>query len=387
MGGGLAANHIKGMHEPKMHAEAAGLRYVTDEGKGFTRKLNGKHYDFYNRRGQLIRNEAEIQRIRKLAIPPAWTEVWICPDAHGHVQATGRDARGRKQHRYHSKWREVRDDNKFNRMVEFAKALPKIRARTKRDLAARGLTKEKVLAAVIRILETGVIRVGNDEYVKQNNSFGLTTMRDRHVKVRGADIHFAFRGKSGKEHEVQLSDPHLAKIVKGCQDIPGQELFQYFGEDGKRQRIDSNDVNEYLREITKGDFTAKDFRTWAGTVLAAVALREVKKFETQAEAKRNVKAAIESVAKKLGNTVTICRKCYVHPFVLESYMDGTLLMQAARARANKRGLNAEERLVLGLLENRLKGGTKREGEGLLKQLQASIKHRKKAARGSRASEV
>lgn len=364
-------------------AREAGLSYVSDEKPGIRREKKGRDFQFMNASGRIIKNEGDIRRIRKLAIPPAWTDVWICPDSHGHLQATGRDARGRKQHRYHPRWREVRDETKYNRLIDFAKALPKIRERTAKDLAKTGLPLEKVLATVVRILETGVIRIGNEEYAKQNNSFGLTTMRDRHVRVCGGAMRFEFRGKSGKLHKIELSDPRLAKVVKGCQDIPGQELFQYLDDDGERRKISSNDVNDYLREITGGDFTAKDFRTWAGTVLAAMALREVEKTDTKAEQKRNITKAIESVAAKLGNTPTICRRCYIHPFVLEAYMDGTLLTQAAeqRARGSKHGLNSEEGMVLRLLKARLKTQARQRAPGaLLKQLQASVKHRKKAAR-------
>ena len=369
--------------DPVISAKEAGLHYVSDEQAGIRREKKGRDFQFINAAGRAIKDEADIRRIRKLAIPPAWTDVWICPDPNGHLQATGRDDRGRKQFRYHPRWREVRDENKYNRMIDFAKALPNIRERTAKDLAKPGLPLEKVLATVVRILETGVIRIGNEEYAKQNNSFGLTTMRDRHVRVRGSEMRFEFRGKSGKLHKIELQDPRLAKVVKGCQDIPGQELFQYLDDDGERRKISSNDVNDYLREITGGDFTAKDFRTWAGTVLAAMALREVEKTDTKAQQKKNITKAIESVAAKLGNTPTICRKCYIHPFILESYMDGTLLAQAAeqRARAGKHSLNAEEAMVLRLLKARLKTQTKQRAPGaLLKQLQASVKHRKKAAR-------
>jgi DNA topoisomerase-1 len=366
--------------DPVLSAKQAGLRYVSDEQPGIRREKNGRDFQFINSTGRAIKDENEIRRIRKLAIPPAWTDVWICPDPNGHLQATGRDDRGRKQHRYHPRWREVRDETKYNRMIDFAKALPKIRQRTARDLAKSGLPLEKVLATVVRILETGVIRVGNEEYAKQNNSFGLTTMRDRHVRVRGGAMRFEFRGKSGKMHKIELEHPRLAKVVKNCQDIPGQELFQYLDDDGERRKISSNDVNDYIREITGGDFTAKDFRTWAGTVLAAMALREVEKAETKAQQKKNITAAIERVASRLGNTPTICKKCYIHPFVLDAYMDGSLLAQAAvqRARSSKHGLNAEEAMVLALLKKRLKSEAKRNAPGaLLKQLQASIKHRNK----------
>jgi DNA topoisomerase I len=382
----LDALHIDSMQDvkdPVISAKEAGLRYVSDEKPGIRREKKGRDFQFITSTGRAIKNEEDLRRIRKLAIPPAWTDVWICPDARGHLQATGRDARGRKQHRYHSRWREVRDETKYNRMIDFANALPKIRERTAKDLAKPGLPIEKVLATVVRILETGVIRIGNEEYAKQNNSFGLTTMRDRHVRVRGGAMRFEFRGKSGKLHKIELTDPRLAKVVKGCQDIPGQELFQYLDDDGERRKISSNDVNDYLREITGGDFTAKDFRTWAGTVLAAMALREVEKCDTKAQQKKNIVQAIEAVAAKLGNTPTICRKCYIHPFVLDAYVDGTLLAQAAeqRARSSKHSLNGDEAMVLRLLKTRLKMQAKEKAPGaLLKQLQASVKHRKKAAR-------
>ena len=369
--------------DPVISAKEAGLRYVSDEQPGIRREKKGRDFQFITSTGPAIKDEDDLRRIRKLAIPPAWTDVWICPDPNGHLQATGRDARGRKQHRYHSRWREVRDETKYNRMIDFAKALPKIRERTALDLAKPGLPLEKVLATVVRILETGVIRIGNEEYAKQNNSFGLTTMRDRHVRVRGGAMRFEFRGKSGKLHKIELNDPRLAKVVKGCQDIPGQELFQYFDDNGERRKISSTDVNTYLREITGGDFTAKDFRTWAGTVLAAMALRELAKTDTTAQQKKNIVKAIESVAAKLGNTPTICKKCYIHPFVFDAYMDGTLLAQVAaqRARSSKHSLNVDESMVLRLLKARLKMQVKEKEPGaLLKRLQASVKHRKKAAR-------
>lgn len=365
-------------------AKEAGLRYVNDQEPGIRRELRGKEARYRNARGKVLSDPEQLRRIRSLAIPPAWTDVWICPDPDGHLQATGRDARGRKQHRYHKRWREARDETKYNRMIEFAKALPKVRDRISRDLAQPGLPREKVLAAIVKILETGAVRVGNDEYARTNDSYGLTTMQDRHAKVSGGAIRFEFRGKSGKFHKVRLEDKRLARIVKNCQDIPGQELFQYIDDAGRNRDITSTDVNQYLREITGGDFTAKDFRTWAGTVLAAMALREVEKFDTKAQAKKNIVRAIENVAEKLGNTPSICKKCYVHPFVLDAYMDGSLLNQVVRQRAAaaKQGaLQPEESMVVRLLERRLSDQRKYErGGGLLKQLQASVKHRKKAAR-------
>lgn len=355
---------------PKAAAKAAGLRYVTDTERGFSRVQKGRQLHIFNPQGREVSNESEIRRIRKLAIPPAWTDVWICPDPNGHLQATGRDARGRKQHRYHPRWREVRDETKYNRMLEFARVLPKIRQQTARDLRQKHLNQRKTLAAVVRILETGVIRIGNEEYARQNKSFGLTTMRDRHVRVERGAMHFQFRGKAGKFHNIRLDDPELARVVKDCQDLPGQELFQYIDEKGEQRKISSTDVNDYLREITGRAFTAKDFRTWAGTVLACVALRASAKPET----KKNVLRAIEHVASRLGNTPSICRKCYIHPAVMEAYLDGTLLSMRKR---KKRGVDADEALVIGLLKQRAMAPKISERSGLLKQLQASIKHRKK----------
>jgi DNA topoisomerase-1 len=309
--------------------------------------------------GQLIREAEVLARIKSLAIPPAWRDVWICPIAYGHLQATGLDAKGRKQYRYHPRWRQVRDETKYDRMMIFAKVLPKIRQRVERDLSQPGLPRDKILATVVRLLETTLIRVGNEEYARQNESFGLTTMRDRHVNVSGATLKFAFRGKSGVTHAIDLTDRRLAKIVKKSQDLPGYELFQYIDEDGTRRSIDASDVNAYLKETTGEEFTAKDFRTWAGTVLAARALQEFQAFDSQAQAKRNVVQAIESVAKRLGNTKAVCRKCYIHPAVITQYMDGALLQTLKRRVKNEfthslHRLSAEEAAVLTLLQQRLK---------------------------------
>lgn len=315
--------------------------------------------------GEQIRDAEVLARIKSLAIPPAWRDVWICPIAHGHLQATGFDARGRKQYRYHPRWREVRDETKYDRMLMFANVLPKIRARVERDLSQSGLPRNKILATVVRLLETTLIRVGNEEYARQNESFGLTTMRDRHVNVSGATLKFAFRGKSGITHAIDLTDRRLAKIVKKSQDLPGYELFQYLDEDGISRSIDASDVNAYLKETTGEEFTAKDFRTWAGTVLAARALQEFQAFDSQAQAKRNVIQAIESVAKRLGNTKAVCRKCYIHPAVITQYMDG-MLLQTLNRRVKKEfthslhRLSAEEAAVLTLLQQRLK----REAQGV-----------------------
>jgi len=340
-------------------ARSAGLRHVTDSGPGLTRKARGKSFAYLGVAGKPVRDAATLARIRSLAIPPAWTEVWICPDPDGHLQATGRDARGRKQYRYHPRWRLVRDESKYDRMMAFAAALPRIRERTEADLSRPGLPREKVLAAVVRLLETTLIRVGNEEYARSNRSFGLTTMLDRHARVGSKGVTFAFRGKSGVEHEIDLADPRLARIVGRCRDLPGQALFQYLDEDDRPRTIDSADVNGYLREAAGREFTAKDFRTWAGTVLASLALREFEAFDSEAQARKNILRAIEHVAGRLGNTPTVCRKCYIHPEVIESYLDGSMLRTLER-RAERElagglaGLRPEEAAVVALLQQRLK---------------------------------
>jgi DNA topoisomerase-1 len=342
-------------------AKSAGLRYVSDTAPGIRRKRAGKYFCYLGADGMAIRNPEVLGRIKALAIPPAWQEVWICPDPQGHLQATGRDAKGRKQYRYHPRWQQVRDETKYDRMIAFAQALPRIRARTEQDLDRPGLPREKVLAAVVQLLETTLIRVGNAAYARTNESFGLTTMRDRHVKVSGISLRFQFRGKSGIKHAVDLTDRRLARIVKRSQDLPGYELFQYLDDTGERHDIGSADVNAYLREISGEEFTAKDFRTWAGTVLAAQALQEFEAFDSAAQAKHNVVRAIESVAKRLGNTKTVCRKCYIHPEVLEAYLDGTLIQTLSR-RVNQEFTHAlhqlppEEAAVLALLQERLARG-------------------------------
>lgn len=341
-------------------AGAVGLRYVSDDGPGISRRSGrGGAFRYVSAQGRNVADSATLARIRHLAIPPAWSEVWICSQANGHIQATGRDVRGRKQYRYHADWRATRDDTKFNRMLAFGRALPRIRRRVGRDLRRSGLGREKVLAAMVRLLETTLIRVGNEEYAKQNHSFGLSTMRDRHVAIDHGDLHFSFRGKSGKQHRVDLHDARLARIVRKTQELPGQELFQYLDADGRHQPVSSTDVNEYLRAIAGQEFSAKDFRTWAGTVLAALALREFQHFDSHAEAKRNLVAAIESVARRLGNTPAICRKCYVHPIVMESYLDGKTveLLKTRTEEVLKHdfaGLRAEEAAVLAFLQSRLR---------------------------------
>jgi DNA topoisomerase-1 len=313
-------------------------------------------FEYVDARGHRIENAQALKRIASLAVPPAWTDVWICPDARGHLQATGRDAKGRKQYRYHAGWRAVRDETKFDRLQLFAAALPSIRARTTADLQRAGLPREKVLAAVVRLLEKSLIRVGNDEYAKQNRSFGLTTLRDGHVRVRGAALHFEFRGKSGVRHRIDVNDPRLARIVKQCRDLPGQELFQYIDAKGKRQDVTSTDVNVYLREISGEEFTAKDFRTWAGTVLAATAFFELERAASSAKARKKVLEVIDAVAGVLGNTRAVCRKSYIHPLVIDSYVTGTLTEPRRRhafrkgARGVRQGLRADECAVLSLLE-------------------------------------
>jgi DNA topoisomerase-1 len=316
-------------------------------GKGF------RHLDAARRP---LRDTGELARIRKLAIPPAWRDVWICEQANGHLQATGRDSKGRKQYRYHPRWRQVRDETKYERMIDFARVLPAMRARTEADLARPGLPREKVVAAVVRLLETTLIRVGNEEYVRQNRSFGLTTLRASHVGVQGSRLQFRFRGKSGRDHVIGLRDRRLSRIVKRCQELPGYQLFQYVDARGRRRSIESADVNAYLRGVAGADFTAKDFRTWAGTVLAACALGALAHAPTRRQANRNVVRAVESVAARLGNTPAICRKSYVHPAVVESYLEGTLA-QALRAPAPARtapGLRPEELAVLAFLVGRLR---------------------------------
>jgi DNA topoisomerase I len=344
--------------DPVESAKLAGLRYVSETGPGLRRRRAGRGFVFLDAEGRRLRDGATLHRIRSLVIPPAWTDVWICPSPGGHIQAVGRDARGRKQYRYHARWREVRDETKYTRMLAFARALPRIRAQVERDLGRPRLSREKVLATVVRLLEATLIRVGNEEYARTNGSFGLTTLRDRHVDVDGAEVRFSFRGKGGKEHTVGVRDRRLARIMRHLQDLPGQELFQYVDEQGERRTIDSADVNAYLHEITGDDFTAKDFRTWAGTVLAALALAEVRTFATTREAKRNIVRAIERVATRLGNTPAICRKCYVHPQVLQAYLDGVTirLLKARTEQAMGEGLpalGAAEGVVLGLLQQRL----------------------------------
>jgi DNA topoisomerase-1 len=370
-------------------ARAARLRYVSDSERGFARRRHGKSFTYVRAGGGTLRDPGTINRIRSLAIPPAWNDVWICPKANGHIQATGRDARGRKQYRYHARWRAAQDEHKYERVIMFAKALPKIRRAVARHLRQRGLPREKVLAAAVKLLETTLIRVGNDEYARDNHSFGLTTMHDEHVKIRGATIRFDFRGKHGIEHEIDLEDRRLAEIVHACRDLPGQELFQYVDDAGKVCDVGSGDVNDYLREISGEDFTAKDFRTWAGTALAAQALQEFQDFDSKAAAKRNIRKAIERVAERLGNTEAICRKSYVHPAIIDAYMDRSLVMTLKRQtekelRGTVHRLSGEEAAVLALLQQRMEqelaSTRKRRPKTTSKKTRATAARRSRARR-------
>jgi DNA topoisomerase-1 len=309
---------------PATDAREAGLRYVSDQSPGIRRRRAGRGFAYHDSDGRLVRDRSTLARIRALAIPPAWTEVWICPTPNGHLQAVGRDARGRKQYRYHARWRRRRDGRKFDRIVAFARALPRIRRRCDRDIARRGLPREKVLGAIVRLLELTLIRVGNDEYAKLNRSFGLTTLRDRHAQVSGTTVRFRFRGKSGRQQEATLADRRLATIVKRCQELPGQELFQYVDSGGDVRGVRSEDVNAYLEEIGGEPFTAKDFRTWAGSVLAFRALRAVDPTDPESASKRAVAAAMRQTADGLGNTPPVARRSYVHPAIIEAFLEGSI---------------------------------------------------------------
>jgi len=378
---------------PAESARAVGLRYVSDDRPGIRRIKDGEGFRYVDEKGP-VTNETVLKRIRSLAIPPAWTYVWICPHEDGHLQATGRDAKGRKQHRYHPRWREVRDATKYERMIDFGKILPRIRQRVARDLARPALSREKVLATIVRLMDLTFIRVGNDEYAKQNHSYGLTTMKDQHAKIRGGTVQFSFRGKSGKYHTIEVEDRRLARIVKRCQEIPGQELFQYYDAEGARHDVTSGDVNDYLREASGADFTAKDFRTWAGTVLAAQALEGCPEFTTKRQAKKNLKQAIATVAEKLGNTPAVCRKCYIHPFILDGYSRKKLPCNGAATPVNgdhaikgsarpATSLAAEEKQVLDFLRccRREEQARTRRIAPQLKKIPAAWHPRRPLARG------
>ena len=328
--------------EHRKAAARAGLRYVSDGFAGITRRRAGSGWLYFAPNGSRIRDAEKRRRLNSLAIPPAWTDVWICPDPDGHIQATARDARGRKQYRYHSSYREARDRSKFRHMLEFSEILPRLRERVERDLRAGDLTRNQLLATVIRLLDKTLIRVGNDEYARENRSFGLTTLRRRHVQVEGTQLRFSFRGKSGVEHNVSLTDRRLARIIQRCQDLPGQELFKFLDAAGERHAVCSDDINAHLREITGRDVTAKDFRTWGGTMHAALALQAMGPAASRREADRNIVHALDKVAERLGNTRVVCRKYYVHPALLDAYLAGrtvTLPQEPARRRA-RRGVKA-----------------------------------------------
>jgi DNA topoisomerase-1 len=314
---------------PLEDVEAAGLIYVSDQDPGIRRRKAGTGFNYIRPDRSPVRDEATLDRIRKLAIPPAWTDVWICPDRRGHIQATGRDQKRRKQYRYHERWREVRDENKYDRLIAFGRALPRLRRRVEADLRRRGLPRDKVLAAVARLMELTLIRVGNTEYARQNRSFGLTTLRDQHARITPTGAIFEFRGKSGKTHRTGFRDRRLARIVKACQDLPGQRLFQYIDDDGVQRTVESADVNAYLREALGDDFSAKDFRTWAGTLSAARALAMNPECDSAAEAKRHIATCVKAVAGLLGNTAAVCRSAYIHPVVLKAYEDGALPFSAS----------------------------------------------------------
>ncbi len=335
-------------------ARNAHLIYVNDTVAGFRRVLFRKSFRYTDSKGSVITDASILKRIHALAIPPAWREVWICPVANGHLQATGRDSRGRKQYRYHPHWREIRDETKYDRMLAFARALPRIRRRVARDLKEPDLSRCQILATVVRLLDLSLIRVGNDEYARENHSYGLTTMKNRHAKIQGSTVRFQFRGKSGKQHSVAVHDARLARIIRKCRDIPGQDLFQYVDGSGNLQHVHSEDVNEYLRAISEGDFTAKDFRTWTGTVLASDALRGLEPFRTAAQAKRNVVAAVMNVASRLGNTPAICRKCYINPQILTAYLRGSMMRNGGPQPVNRSiapaGLRSEEAFVATFLK-------------------------------------
>ncbi len=343
--------------DPEDAAISAGLTYVNDDMPGITRQRSGKGFSYKGPDGRTITDKAERKRLASLAIPPAYVDVWICPDPRGHIQATGRDAKGRKQYRYHPEFRELRDSSKYDRMLDFARGLPQLRAQVDADMSRRGLPVEKVLATIVFLLENTMIRVGNTRYARENKSHGLTTLRMRHVTLDGNQVRFKFKGKSGKEWNLGLRDRRVARIIRAVQEIPGQHLFQYVDDDGTRRQVTSTEVNDYLRQITGRQVTAKDFRTWTGTVLAALALAEYEKADSEAAAKRNVSDAIESVAARLGNTPTICRQCYVHPQIIDAYLADELRLELADTiddTLTQTDLRPEETQVLRFLKKRLK---------------------------------
>ena len=338
-------------------AQDAGLVYASDFEPGIRRARKGGGFAYFDPHGKPVTDPATLDRILNLAIPPAWKDVWICMRERGHLQVTGRDARGRKQNRYHARWHKIRDADKFARLLGFARALPRIRRRVTRDLGQPGLPREKVVATIVRLLEMTFARIGNEEYARQNGTFGLTTLRDRHVKFKGSTVRFLFRGKTGREVEIGVTNRRVASVVKRCEELPGQMLFQYIDPAGDRRTVTSDDVNQYLREVSGEDYTAKDFRTWGATVLAASALRELVGFESDTEARHNVVAAIDSVARRLGHTRAVCRHSYVHPAVIDTYMEGSLesVLSLVDGRTH-RNLKAEEAAVIALLKQNVARG-------------------------------
>ena len=354
------------MLDPADAAEDAGLRYVSDTAPGIRRRRAGRGFTYIGPDGKGVKDRVVLERIRGLAIPPAWTDVWICTSRLGHLQATGRDARGRKQYRYHPDWHAHRDEAKYDRVIAFGRALPRIRKRVDRDLRRQGVPKERVLAAIVRLLERTRVRVGNEEYARENRSFGLTTMLGRHAQVGSTRIRFRFRGKGGKANEVEISDARLARIVGRCQDLPGQELFAYLDDQGEVRSVGSSDVNDYLREITGRDFTAKDFRTWTGTVLAASAMAQLDPVSSDAQGRRSVARAIEQVAEGLGNTPAVARRAYVHPGVIDAYLEGDTVRRAAASTTEAAAdptadLASREGAVLALLRRRRPRPSRRRG--------------------------
>jgi DNA topoisomerase-1 len=389
-------NHHVVNAEPQLAAASAGLRYVTDSGRGLRRRKAGRGFCYISADGTRLSDAEPLQRVRSLVIPPAWTDVWICPFPDGHLQATGRDARRRKQYLYHRRFREIRDSAKYQHVIAFADALPAIRARVRDHMALPGLPREKIFATVVYLLDKTLIRIGNDDYARQNKSYGLTTLRNRHVEITGSEVRFHFVGKSGKEWSAKIRDRRVAKIIRACQELPGQQLLQYRGEDGAIQDVTSGDINDYLREITGQDVTAKDFRTWAGTVLAAIALQNARSARTATKVRKSLSAAIATVAARLGNTPAICRKCYVHPDVLDAFLGGTLAREfTARSKKSLRDKIAEyapaEAAVLKMLRLRQKAATNdpNGSEHLRRQLTVSLRrlrsHRPPQVRISRGN--
>jgi DNA topoisomerase I len=362
------------------------LRYVSDSSPGIRRSGSGRVFRYFNPGGKPLKDPATLRRVKALAVPPAWTQVWICPDPTGHIQATGRDSRQRKQYRYHRGWHMTRDETKYNHLLAFARVLPRIRRRVRQDLRRRGLGRDKVIASIVRLLELSAARVGNQEYAKTNRSYGLTTLRDRHLQVKQSAIHLRFRGKSGKEHHIRLDNPRLARIVKRCQDLPGQNLFQYVENEGEVRTVTSSDVNAYLAEIAGPEFTTKVFRTWTATVQAALALRDLTPVRSQAEARRNIVRAIEQVAQQLGNTPSVCKKCYIHPAILEAYSTGALAAafqrQPRRTGSHPSSLRPEEVVVVALLQRHVRSST---DETLKKNLVQSLRRWPEISRRRRAT--